>query len=491
MPYHDWITSDKEATTSCCFYQEGIGIPRYYPPWLSSERSEGFYTSSGERRIGSNRNTTTIQRLRSIIKPRIQISKKIIGFRQVWFVTKKKIYLRNGRFKIVRKTTMKQVPIKLRFAKVTALSSAQILSSRFQPLFPNDLSYRSIQTALVPSTVRVDQITDISFGAGVAFQGGTMNCTGPGEHTTGIPLMSGVTLGTRSRITNSDPVPIDEELEIQSLRKLYNKVGSATPSFLTAVGESPELIRTLGDIGAEGVKLVWAIYRLNFKYIGKKISSLNIKKLSELWLTWVYGVAPVIGDIQSTLEVLSRTERLWRTYHASAIKETLSVNSDYPGNFYGLNRIEQKMQSKYGCILLGRLNLDQYIQDKVTDWSQVFSTGYELIPFSFMVDWLIDIGGYLSSVKVLSDQHYVAWHTRAFIYKDFWDGSLGPDRYNPYRIYSSARYIATQQKVIVERNFLSSLPDMPLPSLGSITNLIDVSTFKRSVNALAIAITRK
>ncbi len=489
MPYHNKIfvknvsRTQSDARTISTSYGGIVDIPSYH-----YDRPEQEFEAAAETRTGSNSSSKLQRFVHS--RPKLKIRKKIVGYE--FYYTKKSfnIFTRGGKriTKTIKRPGYK--PIYIRYLEGSVPTSRDILAAKNQPLFPNRLDYRKTTSTLIPESFK----TEFAFnywGDGHNFHSGTATLRGPGQHhidSIGTLVQAGTVVSLSALEAPGS------SLESEALYRLYKKVGSSAPSLMTAIGESPELVRTIGTILEEGFKLAHAIYRLNTKYIAKKVAStLDAKAVSQLWLSWVYGIAPALNDAQSTLKAMADSERVWRVYSTKSKEILQPSEAGSPGDvtdyFYGQWLREIRNDTVFGVLLLGKLNFEKYIDTRVLRIDALGSTAYELIPFSFMLDWFIDIGGYLASARVLSDQQYHAWRTRTQSTKDYWNGYFGPSHYTPNMTMHSPPFRAMRDSFVCTRELIT-LPEMPMPTLARTDGLFDMTTFRRSLNALAIAITR-
>jgi hypothetical protein len=124
-----------------------------------------------------------------------------------------------------------------------------------------------------------------------------------------------------------------------------------------------------------------------------------IKLASQMWLEYVYGVKPLVSSVFSVADemirhVINRTERFRARYSSYNLPLTAAISTsngyqDIPvvgGSF--------KSSVTFGIDLESR------------DWDAArfsslnpASIAWELVPYSFVVDWFLDIGGYLRNLE--------------------------------------------------------------------------------------------
>lgn len=420
------------------------------------------------------------------------VQTKTVGFE---FKTHERtVYFRDsrGRLRSKVKTYTNKVPVKLRtihFVKLKVDSLPVADRSRF--LKPNLLQYKRGVSFQAPRTLTVTSDTGSIFGDSIRRRG-TVDITGPGVfiHPTlpgmGTPVDTAYMVGSA---LHSPPPNVfnNPDLEQEALKKLLDKVSSSLPDYFLSLAESPETIDLIKSVLIEAAKMAKMIYRLKLREIAgtfmKKGSSL--KNLSDYWLSWWYGIMPIVYDMQDTVAFLSEKERLWRSYVASASRETRIVTSPILGasNIRGTSTDFDKVTVKLGVIVEGRLGFNDYLRkaSKPLDNAALI---YELIPLSFVLDWIIDIGSYLSGLQVLEDKSYYAWHTDVKETTHYTTGEYIDNVFQPSRKHASVPFVAGFSSISLKRTPITAFPISRFPRVAK--PMLNSSWLQRSITALAL-----
>lgn len=141
---------------------------------------------------------------------------------------------------------------------------------------------------------------------------------------------------------------------------------------------------------------------------GKSLAAaLKTKKgVSKTWLGFQYGVKPLVSDILGSIDNLKNAcdqpvylhgveSRKARDMLRSDVR-SLSTYYDIPGQLesHAQKQIRVKWRAKYNPNPV-------YNTIVAHGFSNPFSLAYELIPFSFVIDWWINVGDMLSSLDNL------------------------------------------------------------------------------------------
>lgn len=150
------------------------------------------------------------------------------------------------------------------------------------------------------------------------------------------------------------------------------------------------------------------------------------RTLADSWLEFSFGVSPLIGDISSAAEALLRYEepRLKRlTVNADDIRQT--ANGYYTNGVGGLNIVANYTNVAYES---AQVRFTAGYQRQVTrDWGpvnnliqyggfrldEIIPTAWELIPWSFLIDYFANIGDVIAAATVSTSN--VKWWSRTTV----------------------------------------------------------------------------
>lgn len=487
MPYHPESQFTKKANAK---FATNLFLNTGQVFWSNS----GTITSTADRPIYSLTRTGTNSSIPELIKVygkgAVEFRKKKVfvgveyrsAVKLIWYLTK-------GGFRRSRKVSfVKKVKVYKTITRAYVIQHG-IGKSNETGFFlkPNDLHTRIGVNLCTPSEFSVEyRRWTGSIPGGFWDKITKFNVTGPGRFTSTGSEPTDIDL----RIL-FDPVPVDPtvptiDIDHNALRRFYSKVASEVPDYLTAAAESGELVRTLTNIVKESIKLVKEIKLLDLKRLKGRLHT-SPEELSGLWLTWVYGLAPVVEDITKTIDVVKHADRTWRSYSASSSDLTTStIDPSSVSMAYGAS-VEHTRTFKYGAIIEGRLTVDRVYRDQV-NWQSAVGTVYELIPFSFMLDWIVNISEYLKSAQIFEDKVYHAWKTKVIKRQSKFKGRLDYNPIYPAIFLRTDELEAFSFGLDVERTRIGTIPDMPDIKVKKPAS--DVLTVSRAINSLAILLAR-
>lgn len=119
-------------------------------------------------------------------------------------------------------------------------------------------------------------------------------------------------------------------------------------------------------------------------------------EFERLWLEYRYGWMPLLGSIQSACELLSQ-DRKAPDFISGYGKGSFAGNSnDAINNSYVNNYVNAQLH----VIVKGRLNVVNPDLHRLNQYGLVnpASVAWELVPFSFVIDWFVKVGDYVSAL---------------------------------------------------------------------------------------------
>lgn len=163
---------------------------------------------------------------------------------------------------------------------------------------------------------------------------------------------------------------------------------------LTTLAEAPETIKSILD----AVRLALTKYlevRQKIKLLKRnKIGNESLSEaIADLWLQFRYAVMPNVYTVQDSLEYLNTTLSEYYSVRRGQQRsiELPSLDGWEPNG---------PVQCVERCFIKHRVDTQLTTKfDRLLDANPVL-TVWELVPFSFIVDWFLNVGEYVSSLTV-------------------------------------------------------------------------------------------
>jgi len=191
---------------------------------------------------------------------------------------------------------------------------------------------------------------------------------------------------------------------------------------------------------------------------------------SDNWLAWQYGIRPLISDLAGSIEEYYKVRNNGLLIRRVSMKVPTLSQSGYtplPQYDYGAN--------SWTCSLTGRLVCYAEFEDGAGVYNQtVYRLGFtnpalliwELIPYSFVIDWFLQVGDFLSAAESIVGLKRVGIHVSS--------------KYTTITFSTIYGTTSSSNEVVSKRTFYGSLP-APTLNFGS-----GVGSWSRLLSGLAL-----
>jgi hypothetical protein len=215
------------------------------------------------------------------------------------------------------------------------------------------------------------------------------------------------------------------------------------------------------------------------------------KALASRWLELQYGWKPLLSDIYGAFEFHAN-----KLYRVPRFKETSTSFRGTEGPTTSTNYTDEVVNIRFGSTYTVKYVV-YYSQGGSHDLSALglinpAAVAWELVPYSFIVDWAIPIGSYLNSLDDTFGLVFVKGCKTTF-----WKGSVqlwtvGKNYTTPTTVVTNHRTVReSAESIVCIRSPLGSFPSVPPPSFknpfGQFNSLRDPGD--HALNALALLAT--
>jgi hypothetical protein len=139
---------------------------------------------------------------------------------------------------------------------------------------------------------------------------------------------------------------------------------------------------------------------LNDRYY-KALARGNTRALAELWLEFQYGWKPLVQSIYGTFDALMHRQlTTLGTFTGRARQKTVSMNN-YKDGFWPGSREVVVTRESYRCKVVCLFAIENNLAQRLSGYTSLnpASILWEMTRFSFVVDWVYDVGGYLKNLE--------------------------------------------------------------------------------------------
>ncbi len=212
--------------------------------------------------------------------------------------------------------------------------------------------------------------------------------------------------------------------------------------------------------------------------VNKNSTRLKPNDLAGRWLELQYGWLPLMSDCHEAFrsyEALTSRARVLR-YQATRVRKGTWDGSTSPVNFSVIGQTTRK--TRIICELTEQLS-----NSRILGLTDPLSVAWEVIPYSFCVDWFIPVGNYLEALNIVPKLKGRFLTTR----HNEWSGKFQPSPPGVGDPDWERKGIECRSKVIRLSRVYSTGLDVPAPSFKPLSKAMSP---KHVWNAIALATQR-
>lgn len=263
-------------------------------------------------------------------------------------------------------------------------------------------------------------------------------------------------------------------LDVERIKSLavtgsYAKANEQDVDGLVVLAEGAETIRSFTSMTKRLIKILRALRKRKWKDLGKEFTA---KELADRWMEYRYVLRPTIKDMCDIVKAInhSRIDKPRRlTYRSgasdssSAFQSGITVRDNMPVGYVTAWKKTQKIVTARSGVLAA---IDAISEAAIWGLDQPFTAMWELVPFSFVVDWFFNTGKTVAAwTPRYGFQTLASWVTvKTTVIEEACTESGHKGTWNPPRIYEHA-YTASNGFVRKTTETLERVPNSPLPIL--------------------------
>lgn len=274
----------------------------------------------------------------------------------------------------------------------------------------------------------------------------------------------------------SDLLPI-EEIDKSLVTSALAEANSGTYDLLTEVAELPETLKYLIGILRDFASALKAVRKREVEvkklFRNKKQTEKTAYELADalasVWLQFRYAISPLAYSFNDVITTLEEYKRVFAKYRQR--------KEDYaePVKLPGLDILSHDDFVISHKVFIKRSFSPEDIVDALLSLLKVnpLATAYELIPLSFVIDWFLNIGDYITAmtgtIKYTQEAATYSWKTEGNV--TYGKELILPDGYKPPKLNLEYK---TYKRIVIDPKAHTGL------SLDPFIN------WKRQLDALAL-----
>lgn len=222
-----------------------------------------------------------------------------------------------------------------------------------------------------------------------------------------------------SLLGSIDQTNLNNRVATQSLGKLNEGSVNLGANILQA----RQTVNDLSELTSTALRLYRGFRTANLTLVKEALLNGNrmSRALAERYLLWIYGIKPLLGDIYSTHELLTKqivTEQLFRVRSAGSISNGRNFRANTVPQASQCTQIEQL---KAAITLWFRLKSSTLVTISKFGLTNPLAVAWEVLPWSFVIDWLVPVGSTLEALSAPMGFDFVGGSrsTRLTVVTDF------------------------------------------------------------------------
>ncbi|DAD50110.1 TPA_asm: maturation protein [ssRNA phage Gerhypos.3_19] len=199
------------------------------------------------------------------------------------------------------------------------------------------------------------------------------------------------------------PNPGDDNAKSESVTKALNKLTEKYVGIGNDLGEARQTCDSFAHLALRAGGFLNAVKHLRFRlalenllgYSGKRGTKSLPKTIADLWLEYSYGWKPLAADLYEAQQLAHKALE-----KPVPIKATATGHSENQIAFVFDNRLDVKgaVRSSHRTVLHAHVSNPWLANLSQAGLINPVSIAWELVPFSFVVDWFVPIGATLQAI---------------------------------------------------------------------------------------------
>lgn len=226
------------------------------------------------------------------------------------------------------------------------------------------------------------------------------------ETSTHRTTMSGYYSSSSSHIEGAFPslgrIPWNTNNVQRARAECMTKLGDSKASWGANLAEAITGVNRLGSSSAELFSLLLMCKRGDWRGIQAKLGT---KSIAGTYLALHFGWAPLISDIHGTYEVLQKSLNIPLTL--KAFKSVSDQGGDRNKSSSYMKNVNNVYTIKNSCTIYATLDDAEMANATRLGLNNPASWAWEVVPWSFLVDWVMPVGTCLSAIAAAKGLSFV------------------------------------------------------------------------------------
>jgi hypothetical protein len=192
----------------------------------------------------------------------------------------------------------------------------------------------------------------------------------------------------------------DINCDQQAKASLYDQLNQNRVDMGTNIIQTRQSVEDVSSILSDICKLYRGFRSDNASLIRQAILGNKgiAKALSDRYLLWIYGIKPVLSDLYNAHNLLRK-----KMVHGQLFRVRGHASCSQSRSWPKMSETGEKLDNQTETlkhIYVGTLQISSVTMIQLSQWglSNPLSVAWEVLPFSFVIDWLVPVGSTLEAL---------------------------------------------------------------------------------------------
>lgn len=257
----------------------------------------------------------------------------------------------------------------------------------------------------------------------------------------------------------------------QAVTKALLALKDQKVNFGQAIGEAGKTVSLVNSLVSDVYKGYRALRKADPKGAYRAFTQRSWKNIPDRWLEYQYGLKPLISDCDGALQHLAQqpVQNYRSIVRGRVTQETKTLSTIATHGFPNARLVKSREEETQ--VVLAYLPYSPQTIRNVQAGANPAVLAWELTPFSFVLDWALPVGDYLSTFDAAWGWNFLYGCRSQFVRLNAQlQARTSPSGINTYRVHSSRD--GSYEGVRFDRSLYSG---SPLPMLPRWKNPVSVS----------------
>lgn len=206
-------------------------------------------------------------------------------------------------------------------------------------------------------------------------------------------------------VLNTGRSSIDTNNQARANTECMLKINEQKVNVGNMLGEAKSTVNMLADTTSQLYRLLLAFKRGDWRFVR---SYLGTNSIANGYLQWAYGWKPLCSDIKGLYDLSQEKIKPPMIFDA---KRSISFKDSYVSSQSGIPNLRTSILRINSCHIYAQMSASQLATAQSFGLVNPLSLMWELIPYSFVIDWAMPVGNFFGALTAPAGFTYVGGYT--------------------------------------------------------------------------------